>query len=363
MATAGPALGPVSSVTVCVRTDGATDSARGTVRILYLDNNTGTQPSWKDGNAPLACKSNEQMLTWASGTGPTGATGATGPQGDTGATGASGTNGTNGAAGATGATGPQGDTGATGASGTNGTNGAPGATGPTGPQGDTGATGASGTNGTNGAPGATGPTGPQGDTGATGASGTNGTNGAPGATGPTGPQGDTGATGASGTNGTDGATGPQGPSGPQGPQGDTGADSTVPGPTGPSGASGPAGQSVYAISGGSGSGNIVFNDYLGIGGGEATIEAAAQTAVYTSGTISDFHAGYDGAPGSGKTVTFTLRKQTGPTALTCSITGTQNTCNAGAASVALTAGDLISVRVTTVGASAKPVTWYAKVSG
>ncbi len=77
----------------------------------------------------------------------------------------------------------------------------------------------------------------------------------------------------------------------------------------------------------------------------------------------DFHAGYDGAPGSGKTVTFTLRKQTGPTALTCSITGTQNTCNAGAASVALTAGDLISVRVTTVGASAKPVTWYAKVSG
>jgi len=107
----------------------------------------------------------------------------------------------------------------------------------------------------------------------------------------------------------------------------------------------------------------VFNDYLGIGGGEATIEAAAQTAVYTSGTISDFHAGYDGAPGSGKTVTFTLRKQTGPTALTCSITGTQNTCNAGAASVALTAGDLISVRVTTVGASAKPVTWYAKVSG
>ncbi len=279
MATAGPALGPVSSVTVCVRTDGATDSARGTVRILYLDNNTGTQPSWKDGNAPLACKSNEQMLTWASGTGPTGATGATGAKGDTGAAGTNGTNGTDGA------TGPQGDT---------------------------------------------------------GVAGTNGTNG---------------------TNGTDGATGPQGPSGPQGPQGDTGADSTVPGPTGPTGPTGPAGQSVYAISGGSGSGNIVFNDYLGIGGGEATIEAAAQTAVYTSGTISDFHAGYDGAPGSGKTVTFTLRKQTGPTALTCSITGTQNTCNAGAASVALTAGDLISVRVTTVGASAKPVTWYAKVSG
>jgi len=279
MATAGPALGPVSSVTVCVRTDGATDSARGTVRILYLDNNTGTQPSWKDGNAPLACKSNEQMLTWASGTGPTGATGATGAKGDTGAAGTNGTNGTDGA------TGPQGDT---------------------------------------------------------GVAGTNGT---------------------TGPNGPDGATGPQGPSGPQGPQGDTGADSTVPGPTGPTGPTGPAGQSVYAISGGSGSGNIVFNDYLGIGGGEATIEAAAQTAVYTSGTISDFHAGYDGAPGSGKTVTFTLRKQTGPTALTCSITGTQNTCNAGAASVALTAGDLISVRVTTVGASAKPVTWYAKVSG
>ncbi len=309
MATAGPALGPVSSVTVCVRTDGATDSARGTVRILYLDNNTGTQPSWKDGNAPLACKSNEQMLTWASGTGPTGATGATGAKGDTGAAGTNGTNGTDGA---------------------------------TGPQGDTGVAGTNGTNGTNGTDGATGPQGPSGPQGDTGVAGTNGTNG---------------------TNGTDGATGPQGPSGPQGPQGDTGADSTVPGPTGPTGPTGPAGQSVYAISGGSGSGNIVFNDYLGIGGGEATIEAAAQTAVYTSGTISDFHAGYDGAPGSGKTVTFTLRKQTGPTALTCSITGTQNTCNAGAASVALTAGDLISVRVTTVGASAKPVTWYAKVSG
>src|SRR6266511_4400370 len=120
MATAGPALGPVSSVTVCVRTDGATDSARGTVRILYLDNNTGTQPSWQDGNAPLACKSNEQMLTWASGTGPTGATGATGAKGDTGAAGTNGTNGTNGTAGATGpqgpsgAQGPQGDTGVAG---------------------------------------------------------------------------------------------------------------------------------------------------------------------------------------------------------------------------------------------------------
>src|SRR6266540_676080 len=345
MATAGSALGPVSSVTVCVRTDGATDSARGTVRILYLDNNTGTQPSWKDGNAPLACKSNEQMVTWASGTGPTGATGATGAKGDTGAAGTNGTNGTDGA------TGPQGDTGVAGTNGTNGTNGTDGATGPqgvdgaTGPQGDTGVAGTNGTNGTNGTDGATGPqgpSGPQGPQGDTGVAGTNGTNG---------------------TNGTDGATGPQGPSGPQGPQGDTGADSTVPGPTGPTGPTGPAGQSVYAISGGSGSGNIVFNDYLGIGGGEATIEAAAQTAVYTSGTISDFHAGYDGAPGSGKTVTFTLRKQTGPTALTCSITGTQNTCNAGAASIALTAGDLISVRVTTVGASAKPVTWYAKVSG
>ncbi len=121
-------------------------------------------------------------------------------KGPTGPIGAAGSTGATGAAGTTGATGPTGSTGSTGAAGTNG------ATGPTGPSG-----------------GPTGPTGPTGSTGSTGAAGTNG------ATGPT------GSTGAAGTNGVTGPTGPSG--GPTGPTGSTGSS----GATGATGATGSAG--------------------------------------------------------------------------------------------------------------------------
>lgn len=169
-----------------------------------------------------------------------GNTGATGPQGATGATGATGPQGPTGAAGTTPTikagtvtTGAAGTSASVTAS-TSGTTttfsftiprGATGATGAQGPKGDTGATGATGPQGATGATGATGPQGPQGvtptikagtvTTGAAGSSAavtasTSGTTttfnftiprGATGATGATGPQGATGATGAKGADG------------------------------------------------------------------------------------------------------------------------------------------------------------------
>ena len=96
--------------------------------------------------------------------------------------------------------------------------------GPVGPQGPTGSDGAdgpTGPTGPRGATGATGPVGPQGPQGVQDPQGPQGIQGIQGPVGPTGPRGVTG---------DDGPTGPTGPVGPTGPRGSTG-------PTGPTGTS------------------------------------------------------------------------------------------------------------------------------
>lgn len=148
---------------------------------------------------PVCCIPLENLRGYTGATGLQGVTGATGVQGVTGPAGPAG--GPTGPAGPQGLIGVQGDTGATGPTGLGDT----GVTGATGPLGQTGATGPTGLGDT----GVAGPTGPLGQTGATGPTGL----GATGATGPIGPTGSVGATGATGLGAT-GATGPVGPTGP-----------------------------------------------------------------------------------------------------------------------------------------------------
>ncbi|MDR3550513.1 MAG: hypothetical protein P4L31_03810 [Candidatus Babeliales bacterium] len=272
------------------------------------------------------------------------ATGATGPTGPccTGATGATGV----GATGPTGDTGPTGATGNTGATGVNGNTGATGAngnTGATGPAGDTGATGINGNTGPTGANGNTGATGPAGNTGATGI------NGDTGPTGATGANGNTGATGV-------GATGPTGPcctgaTGPAGATGATGVGATgATGATGIAGATGPTGVSgilafayVYNLAPQTvlvGS-DVLFDTNGPLSAGFIHIPGTASviignTGVYSIGfSILGINLNQISLFNSGVQIPGTIYG-----------TGTGPSQNNGEVLVALTAGDVITLRLT-----------------
>jgi len=254
--------------------------------------------------------------------------------------------------------------------------------GPQGPAGPTGATGATGPTGATGATGATGPTGPQGPAGLTfhdawvnttayvvsaavtyggetwiaiensanvtpgsdatkwsklAAKGAPGLIGDTGPAGPQGPAGPTGATGATGPQGLQGLTGATGPPGPAGPTGLTGPQ-------------GSAGTSVVILGGGSGSTNLqtgntnyvsMFNSY------RSATESDVEQVMPVAGTLSNLYVRLDGTAGaaaSGRSYTFTVRKNTADTAVTCTILETATSCSDATNSVAFSAGDLISVK-------------------
>ncbi|UOQ49154.1 collagen-like protein [Gracilibacillus caseinilyticus] len=239
-------------------------------------------------------------------TGPTGATGPAGPTGPAGATGATGPAGPIGPTGATGATGPAGPIGPTGATG---------ATGPAGPTGPAGATGATGP---------AGPTGPAGATGATGPAGPIGPAGATGATGPAGPIGPTGATG---------ATGPAGPIGPIGPTGATGA-------TGPAG-----GLSQYAYTYNLGAqvvpieADVIFDSNGIFTSGITHAPGTSQILVTTPGDYEITFSVSGVEPNQ-----FSLFLNGAPVAGTVYGSGAGTQQNNGQAIIAISAGDVVTLR-------------------
>ena len=281
-------------------------------------------------------------------TGPMGPTGPTGPMGRPGATGAVGATGPMGATGPVGAAGPMGVSGATGPTGATGLTGEIGATGPIGPAGTVGATGATGPTGLAGAVGATGATGPIGLTGAvgaTGATGPIGLAGAVGATGATGPIGLAGAVGATGATGPIGLAGAVGATGATGPIGLTGAV----GATGATGPIGPAGTSARTVELATPTA-VPTGSYVGVGASSGdfsvnTFVVPENTtitgiALHTrdnalAGAQSVNAAVYSSPDGSAPTLTSAAVTVTAP-----------NNFGSASVNVPVTAGSLISVRIT-----------------
>lgn len=338
-------------------------SSGGNSYISLQSNNTG--------NAPGSSLSSWSLLAQSGVTGPTGPTGPTGATGPTGTIGA------------------VGPTGPTGSQGLQGIQGIQGVTGATGPTGSTGATGppvtfqgafSNSTTYTTGdvisfsdgssyislqsanlnhqpdiSPtfwsllarvGATGATGPTGVTGSTGPAGPTGVTGATGVTGSAGPTGVTGATG---------ATGSIGPAGNTGAAGATGAT----GATGPTGATGSVSSSFYQLYGqftNTGTSPTFFSPASTVsnnGNGTIAFSNLNQVVAPLSCTIDQLSWGAfvtsSGAGGS-DTATVTVYKNGSATTATCANTIANSTnatqsCSAASLSVAVSAGDRLSVQL------------------
>jgi hypothetical protein len=65
-----------------------------------------------------------------------------------------------------------------------------------------------------------------------------------------------------------------------------------------------------------------------------------------TGTVQELHATVVTAPGSGNSVTFTIRKNGTSTTVACTISGTGTSCADSVNAVGFSTGDLLSVQVT-----------------
>jgi hypothetical protein len=200
-----------------------------------------------------------------------------------------------------------------------------------------------------------------GPTGATGVKGDIGLTGATGVIGPTGPSGVTGATGAQGATGATGPVGLSGPTGPvgaTGPKGDRG-DTGVAGPTGPAGATGATSATLRDDAGGATLGNKTAvwvgqstNKDASVAATTALIGLAAIPVPVTA-TFTKFYCYTNIALASGVTWTFQVFTWDPATATataktgTCSISPAAYSGLATGLSIDLTAGQLISVKVST----------------
>ena len=64
-----------------------------------------------------------------------------------------------------------------------------------------------------------------------------------------------------------------------------------------------------------------------------------------NGTVQELHAALSAAPGTGNSVTFTIRKNGSSTPVTCAVTGTGTSCADSVNAIGFATGDLISVQV------------------
>lgn len=158
-----------------------------------------------------------------------------------------------------------------------------------------------------------------------------------------------------------GSVGPMGPEGPQGPAGPQG----VSGPAGPQGAQGLQGNALFSISVDL-DGLPVSDQFLNIitGARSDTVETAGSTTMVPSACTADtLIVKTDVAPGSASE-TFTVQAGSAlplsPTALTCIVAGSSQTCTANTP-VSLNAGDLLGLQVSIGQASlpAKQHVWIA----
>lgn len=110
-----------------------------------------------------------------------------------------------------------------------------------------------------------------------------------------------------------------------------------------------AGESVIFTSSVNFSGSGVRYTGFGIETGVGTTDAVASTVMPTSGVIDHFYAAVPSAPGSGKSLVYTLVKNGTPTALVATISDLATTGNDTTHSVSVVAGDTLSVSCTPSG--------------
>ncbi|HTY43000.1 MAG TPA: hypothetical protein VMH79_14090, partial [Thermoanaerobaculia bacterium] len=116
------------------------------------------------------------------------------------------------------------------------------------------------------------------------------------------------------------------------------------GPTGPQGPPGPS-TGIPLIGGTSGTSNLVNGRFMGMfAGNQSSTERLVQNIMPRAGTVEDFYIFIETAPGGTASWTFTLRKNGADTALTCTVSGTNQICSDTTHSVTFAAGDLVSVR-------------------
>lgn len=89
--------------------------------------------------------------------------------------------------------------------------------------------------------------------------------------------------------------------------------------------------------------------YLGLMGdanfAHETTESTRNQIVSTSGTFKELRVELDGDPGAGNSYAFTVMKDGSPTSITCTISGTDTTCNDMVNTSAATANSLYSLRI------------------
>jgi hypothetical protein len=207
-----------------------------------------------------------------------------------------------------------------------------------------------------------------------------GATGPPGPIGPQGvggPQGPQGAVGPAGATGPAGPTGAAGPVGPLGPAGATGATGST-GPTGPTGTQGPQGPPPAITFATSYDISALVSPTTQFGALGSNLKAAAETgaiaAVMPNGcTMNKLVVFVDAPPGSGITLTFTLRRGTkvdaaggtslADTNLSCSVSGSSaQTCSDSAHPVLLNTNDLIDMGIVAAGAGSLPAAIHTSVS-
>jgi hypothetical protein len=147
-----------------------------------------------------------------------------------------------------------------------------------------------------------------------------------------------GATGATGPIGPTGATGPTGAMGPTGP---TGANGTT-------GVAGPRGPAIFTARANLYGGALPGTKFAGVATispvttSESEVETLSPAASMTAQNLS---VRTTAAPGTGISVTVTLRVDGVDTSLSCAVSGAATTCSNTSASVAVSAGSRLALEV------------------
>lgn len=139
----------------------------------------------------------------------------------------------------------------------------------------------------------------------------------------------------------------RGPRGKQGPRGQQGQQGTQ-GPQGPPGADARAVFSSQMTSF-SGAASPAFGGVSGIDP-VTLVERQVETLVPAGGlTATNLAVRTSSAPGSGNSVTVTLRDDEVDTALSCTVSGTATTCTNTTASATISGGSVISLQLSSTG--------------
>lgn len=92
-------------------------------------------------------------------------------------------------------------------------------------------------------------------------------------------------------------------------------------------------------------------DFMGSNSQEVTVANAAQVEglIKVAGTLSGFRFKISTAPAAGKTWTFTIVQNGSDTAVTCTISNPDTTCNTGANSISVSSGDFVYLKISPSG--------------